>query len=72
MIHCVGGDGLGIMTAMVIARLLGLSFWQEFWFEYASASLFGWFIFQYKAMRSMTDSTLMALWMGGPRASSSP
>lgn len=65
VIHCVGGDGLGIMTAMVISRLVGLSFWQEFWFEYAVGFAFGWFIFQYKAMSSMTDSPLRALWMGG-------
>ncbi|MFP2900472.1 DUF4396 domain-containing protein, partial [Corallococcus sp. 4LFB] len=65
VIHCVAGDGLGIITAMVAARLLGLSFWQEFWFEYAVGFAFGWFIFQYKAMRGMADSALQALWMGG-------
>lgn len=65
VIHCVGGDGLGIMTAMVISRLIGLSFWQEFWFEYAVGFAFGWFIFQYKAMSGMTDSAAKALWMGG-------
>ena len=65
VIHCVGGDGLGIMSAMVLARVWRLAFWQEFWFEYAVGFAFGWFIFQYKAMRGMTDSPLMALWMGG-------
>lgn len=65
VIHCVGGDGLGIMTAMIIARLLEVSFWEEFWFEYVVGFLFGWFIFQFKAMLSMTESKLMALWMGG-------
>ena len=65
VIHCVGGDGLGIMSAMVVARVWRLAFWQEFWFEYAIGFAFGWFIFQYKAMRGMTDSPLMALWMGG-------
>ena len=30
VIHCVAGDGLGIMTAMVISRYLGLNFWSEF------------------------------------------
>ncbi len=64
-IHCVGGDGLGIMTAMVIARLLDMAFWNEFWFEYAAGFAFGWFIFQYKSMTRMTDSKAMALWMGG-------
>jgi hypothetical protein len=64
-IHCVGGDGLGIMTAMVLARLWSMAFWQEFWFEYAIGFAFGWFIFQYKAMSQMADSSLMALWMAG-------
>lgn len=65
VIHCVGGDGLGIMTAMVIARLINMSFWGEFWFEYAVGFAFGWFIFQYKAMSKMADGPLQALWMGG-------
>ncbi len=65
VIHCVGGDGLGIMTAMVIARPTRMAFWQEFWFEYAVGFAFGWFIFQYKAMRKMGSGPLMALWMGG-------
>lgn len=63
VIHCVAGDGLGIMTGMVIARLLEMSFWQEFWFEYAVGFAFGWFIFQYRAMTMMTDSKLRALAM---------
>ncbi len=57
VIHCVGGDGMGIMTAMVVARLVGLSFWQEFWFEYAVGFLFGWFIFQYLSFRYMDDAS---------------
>lgn len=65
VIHCVAGDGLGIITAMIIARLVGMNFWQEFWFEYLVGFAFGWFIFQYKAMSKMTDSPWMALWMGG-------
>jgi hypothetical protein len=65
IVHCVGGDGLGIVSAMVVARLVSMSFWQEFWFEYAVGFAFGWFIFQMKAMLSMTDSVLKALWMGG-------
>jgi hypothetical protein len=65
IVHCVGGDGLGIMSAMVIARVMSMSFWQEFWFEYAVGFAFGWFIFQLKAMLSMTDSIGKALWMGG-------
>ncbi len=56
VIHCVAGDGFGIMTAMVIARAAGMSFWEEFWFEYAVGFAFGWFIFQRKSMTMMTDS----------------
>ncbi|MBF5046528.1 MULTISPECIES: DUF4396 domain-containing protein [Myxococcaceae] len=63
VIHCVAGDGLGIMTGMVIARATGMSFWQEFWFEYAVGFAFGLFIFQLKSMRMMTDSVPRALWM---------
>jgi len=63
--HCVGGDGLGIMTAMVLARVWGLSFWQEFWFEYLVGYLFGWFIFQTWAMRLHGNSWPISLWKGG-------
>ncbi len=65
VIHCVGGDGLGIITAMVFARIIGLSFWGEFWAEYIVGYVFGWFIFQYKAMKMMADSKGKALLMGG-------
>ncbi|HVY61690.1 MAG TPA: DUF4396 domain-containing protein [Planctomycetota bacterium] len=65
VMHCVGGDGLGIVTAMVIARLAGFDFWQEYWFEYAVGFAFGWFIFQYEAMRKMASGPLETLWMGG-------
>lgn len=63
--HCLGGDGLGIITAMVIARITNMSFWQEFWFEFLAGYVLSWLIFQYKAMRKMTDSVAKALWMGG-------
>jgi hypothetical protein len=63
VIHCVAGDCLGIMTGMVIARALRMTFWQEFWFEYAMGFAFGWFIFQYRSMKMMTDSTAKALAM---------
>lgn len=65
VIHCVGGDGLGIMTAMVISRIIGFDFWTEFWFEYAAGFAFGWFIFQYIAMRKMGNSPLQSLLKGG-------
>jgi hypothetical protein len=63
VIHCVAGDGAGIMTAMVIARAAGMSFWQEFWFEYLVGFAFGLFIFQRKSMTMMTDSIPMQLAM---------
>lgn len=64
-IHCVGGDGLGIMSAMVITRSMGISFWPEFWIEYVVGFLFGWFLFQATAMRHMGNSWPMAIWKGG-------
>ena len=65
VIHCVGGDGLGVMTAMVLARYWELSFWNEFWFEYAVGFGFGWFVFQYPAMRKMGHEPLESLLKGG-------
>lgn len=64
VIHCVGGDGLGIMTAMVYSRLHNFSFWQEFLLEYATGYAFGWFIFQLWAFKHMGESTGMALLKG--------
>ncbi len=63
--HCVGGDGLGIMTAMVAARLLGMSFWQEYWFEYAVGFGLGWFLFQTWALRMHGNGMAMAVLKGG-------
>ena len=63
VIHCVGGDGAGIMTAMIMARVFGLNFWQEFWFEYVVGYLFGTFIFQYKAMSMHAGSWPRAMYM---------
>ncbi len=53
------------MTAMVISRIIGFTFWTEFWFEYAVGFAFGWFIFQYIAMRKMGNSPSMSLLKGG-------
>jgi hypothetical protein len=65
VIHCVAGDGLGIMTAMVISRLINLKFWPEFCFEYGTGFLFGWLIFQYTAMKKMAGSKRQAFGMAG-------
>lgn len=63
-IHCVGGDGLGIMTGMAIARIYDFSFWEEFWFEYAVGFLLGWLIFQMWSFLHMGSSVGEALWKG--------
>lgn len=63
--HCVGGDGLGIVTAMVVARWLNLAFWSEFWLEYAVGFAFGWFIFQWKAMLNAGNEPLEGLLKAG-------
>ena len=63
--HCVGGDGMGIMTAMVFARVEGFSFWGEFWFEYLIGYLLGWFIFQTWAMRMHDNGWFESIWKGG-------
>ena len=63
VIHCVAGDGFGIMTGMVIARAASMSFWQEFWFEYIVGFAIGWFIFQRKSMEMLTDNLALQLAM---------
>lgn len=66
VIHCVGGDGLGIITAMAAMRILDASFWTEFWVEYAVGFAFGWVLFQSVSFRKMEDAGWTeALWKGG-------
>ena len=62
LIHCVGGDGLGIVTAMIVLRLAGVTFWHEFWVEYAVGFAFGWIIFQLWAFLLQGNDILIALW----------
>lgn len=50
------------MTAMVVARLCSVAFWQELRFEDAAGLAFGWFIFQYAAMRPMASGPFSARW----------
>ncbi|MCF6523947.1 DUF4396 domain-containing protein [Streptomyces sp. JJ36] len=63
VIHCVGGDGVGIVTAMIMARVFGLSFWEEWWFEYLVGYLVGTLVFQYKAMSMHASSWPQAIYM---------
>jgi len=51
--HCVAGDGIGILAAAVIGSLLDLPMGLEVAFEYAAGFLFGWMIFQALFMRDM-------------------
>jgi len=64
-IHCVGGDGLGIMSAMVVTRLLEFSFWPEFATEYLVGFLFGWIAFQAPAMHQMGETWPASFGKGG-------
>lgn len=65
VIHCVGGDGLGIVTAMAAMCLVNTDFWTEFWAEYLAGFRFGWILFQTPATMNMGDNGLFeALWKG--------
>lgn len=61
LIHCVGGDGLGIVTAMIVLRIIGVEFWTEFWIEYIVGFAFGWLIFQLWAFLLQGNDLLPAL-----------
>ncbi|WP_232688750.1 DUF4396 domain-containing protein [Halobacterium zhouii] len=68
VVHCVGGDGLGIITAMAAMRLLDTSFWVEFWVEYAVGFAFGWFLFQSVSFKKMEDIGWVEAVLKGGRA----
>jgi hypothetical protein len=51
--HCVAGDGLGILFAAAVTSRLGLPPWADLLAEYVVGFLFGWTIFQALFMRSM-------------------
>lgn len=60
--HCVAGDGLGILAAAVVSRLLRLPTGWELAAEYLIGFLFGWAVFQGLFMREMAGgSYTMAL-----------
>ncbi|NKY51453.1 DUF4396 domain-containing protein [Nocardia vermiculata] len=54
--HCVAGDGIGILAAAVITYQLGLPSWAEVLSEYAFGFLFGWTVFQALFMKEMFGS----------------
>lgn len=59
--HCVAGDGLGILVAATIAAYFTLSRPVDIALEYALGFGFGWTIFQALFMRDMTGSYRGAL-----------
>lgn len=59
--HCVAGDGIGILAAAVITFSVGLAMWADVLCEYVLGFLFGWSIFQALFMKSMFGSYLESL-----------
>ena len=57
--HCVAGDGIGILAAAVVASLLHLPGPVEAVFEYTAGFLFGWMIFQALFMRDMAGGSYL-------------
>jgi len=55
--HCVAGDGIGILTAAVIGGFLTLPKTVDLVFEYVLGFLFGWSIFQALFMRDMAGGS---------------
>ena len=55
--HCVAGDGVGILTGAVVARLLHLSGITEVILEYILGFGFGWTVFQALFMRDMAGGS---------------
>ena len=54
--HCVAGDGIGILAAAVITSRLGLPMWADVLCEYTLGFIFGWTVFQALFMKSMFSS----------------
>src|SRR5258708_8787836 len=55
--HCVAGDGVGILAGAVLARLLGFGGLAEVILEYVLGFAFGWAIFQALFMRDMAGGS---------------
>lgn len=54
--HCVAGDGIGILAAAVIGYVIGVQPWADLVIEYVLGFLFGWMVFQALFMKSMFGS----------------
>ncbi len=55
--HCVAGDGIGILTAAAILSSLGAPEWLNLLAEYGLGFVFGWTIFQSLFMRDMAGGS---------------
>ena len=55
--HCVAGDGVGILAGAVLASVLGLAGPAEVIVEYVLGFAFGWMIFQALFMREMAGGS---------------
>ena len=54
--HCVAGDGVGILVGAVLARYYHVEGFAEIALEYALGFVFGWTVFQALFMRDMAGS----------------
>jgi len=59
--HCVAGDGVGILVGAVIGALIHLGMFGEMFLEYVLGFVFGWTIFQALAMKAMLGTYKQAL-----------
>jgi hypothetical protein len=57
--HCVAGDGVGILAGAVLGSLLGLGGWLDVILEYILGFAFGWMIFQALFMRDMVGGSYL-------------
>ena len=55
--HCVAGDGIGILVGAVLARILGVTGLPEVALEYTLGFAFGWTVFQALFMRDMVGGS---------------
>ena len=58
--HCVAGDGVGILAGAVISSVLGISGIAEMILEYILGFAFGWSIFQALFMRDMAGGSYVS------------
>jgi hypothetical protein len=58
--HCVAGDGVGILAGAVISTIFGLRGPSEVLLEYVLGFAFGWTIFQSLFMRDMAGAPINA------------